>query len=238
MPHPARTLLIALAAALCVLGPAADGAALDKCKLKQAKDGTLLFSATDVKGSLRIGYQPDVVSRRIPDGPCLEGGVAKGCVLASTGEEARTTPPPRCELYVEDAEDGCTVPLKRCVPGLRPACPPDMQRLGGGCIEREVNPGVEFGDAVATCHVRGRSVCSLEHLLTCDVLNLSNGTPGSCGNLTDTPSGTWTLGSNAEDGGSPFNRLVWYDGNNLIREQSQASGGMYRFFCCAPLGAE
>ena len=229
---------IAFALTLCILGAPLGAAALDKCGVKQAKDGTLFVSALDVIGTLRFGYQPDVALTAIPGG-CVTGGVAKSCPVAAEGEEARTTLPPHCVLYLEDGEDTCTAPLKKCVPGLRSACPPDMQRLGDGCIERVVNDGLEFAPAVAACHERGRRVCTLPELLECDVLNLSNGVFGSCGNWTDTSHATWTLGSNTEDGGNILGRLVWYDGtDNSLTEQTQGSGGIYDFFCCAALGAE
>jgi hypothetical protein len=214
--------------------------ALDKCKAKQAKDGTLAVSARDVVGSLRFGYTEDWIvtpmSVDVSGDACILDGTAKDCVLGAEGSEARTTPPPYCELHLEDSEGSCTVEIKRCAEGLRAACPPDMVRMGAKCVERIRNVAEEWGTAVDTCHQRGRSLCSVSDMMTCDTLNLGNGTTNTCGTLTDTSSSVWTVTSNSESGQNVFSRPVRYGGDNTIDEQATSTGGMYVFFCCGALG--
>ena len=218
------------------------GHAVEKCKAKQASDGTLLVSAKGVSGTLRFGYTEDrrvtAISVDAAGDPCIADGTAKNCALAAEGNDARTSLPPYCTLYLEDSESTCEAEVKRCLPGLRAACPADMVRLGAGCIERTRNVAEEWADATATCHARGRSLCAVRDIMACDSLNLGNGTALTCGTLTDAPSNTslWTATTNSEDGQSAFSRPVRYGSDNALDEQATGTGGMYQFFCCGPLG--
>lgn len=229
----------AVAAAMLFIPSGAT--AVDKCKIKQDKSGTLLVSAQSVVGALTFGYSAERVVTPISVDPsgnaCLASGSARNCALGSEGSDARTTLPPDCRLYLEDDDGICTAEIKRCSPGLRPACPPDMVRLGSRCIERTINFALEWGDAIRACHDRGRSLCTMDDLAVCDTINLGNGTPLTCGTVTDA-SGTltWTQTSLVGVGENVFNFPVRYGGNNIMSVQPTSSGGMYDFFCCGPLG--
>lgn len=229
----------AIVATILIVPSAAT--AVDRCSVKQdKKTGNVLVSAQNVSGTLRVGYRADWIVTPIAldasDQACIANGTAKDCVIGTQGADSRTTLPPACELYLEDAESTCTATIKRCVAGLRPACPPDMERLGSGCIDRFVNTGLEWVDAVNACHDRGRSLCSVEQLHTCDATNVGSGTPLTCASYTDNGGTLWTLTSFAGDGQNVFSYTVRYGGDNIMSVQSSTSGGIYDFFCCSALG--
>jgi hypothetical protein len=76
--------------ALVPLLAAEPSLAVDKCKVKQAKDGTLFVSATDVTGTLRFGYTADRVVTAISGATCIADGTA----LVSS-KPAQPSAPPR-----------------------------------------------------------------------------------------------------------------------------------------------
>lgn len=214
--------------------------AVESCKAKQAKDGTLLVSAKKVVGTLRFGYSADRMTTVFANGDdCVQNGTARNCTLADAGSPTRTTPPPFCKVYVRDSSVvSCEAPLKRCTPGKRAVCPPDMERIGAECIERTFNTATTYGNATQTCSARGRALCRADTLLTCDTVDLSSARLYSCGWYTDQGDGwpSWTSGSNAE-GGDVSDRLIVYDGDNLLIEADSASAdSSFGYFCCAPLG--
>lgn len=228
---------IALVALTLLVAPGAG--AVEKCKVKQAKDGTLLVSARNVEGTLSWGYTDTQVGTELANvGECVSNGTARNCTLADEGSLTRTTPPPFCKVYLgDDSATSCEAPLKRCTEGMRPICPPDMERVGAQCIDLVRSSSQTHADAMRDCVSRGRSMCSVDTILTCDVLDLSAARPGSCGQQTDGGVGVlWTSATNAENGDNVFDRIVRYDGDNDITEVDLSLGSIYDYFCCAPLG--
>lgn len=225
---------LALTAASFAWAPPAS--ALGGCEVSTKRDGTLRISAKKIAGTLRFGTSPDVIEGRfVNEDRCRDGQVAKNCIVAEKGTPERTTPPPFCTYYLEDDEDSCTAKVKGCTSGLRPTCPPDMERMGSTCIERSNGQG-EFGEAVAECVARGRNLCTQSELMVCDSVNLSNARSHSCGWYTDGGGWLWALETAAEDDQSVFSRLTIYRDDNQVRENSTSLGSIHDFFCCAPLG--
>jgi len=67
-------------------------------------------------------------------------------------------------------------------------CPSDMEPLGDDCIDRTWtnNNSIDTQmEAVNHCHNQGKSLCTLQQIATCDLINLSNSTSNSCGDATD-----------------------------------------------------
>jgi len=232
-----RILCVVLAGTGLALAAAPPVLALGRCEVAEKKDGTLLVSAKKITGTLRYGTSPDAVEGRFANASdCIADGQATKCVLGEKGSLERTTHPPLCKLFLEDDEDSCTAKVAGCTPGLRPTCPPDMERVGATCIDRTFREG-EFGEAIADCHARGRDLCTANQLMACDVLNVRAGEFGSCGYATDTSNDwSWTLTSNSEGGENVFNEIHVYRGDNLIHENPTNIGSIYNYFCCAPLG--
>lgn len=239
----ARRQLIALAvlcaATLCL---AAEAGALDRCKLTQDRQtGVLEVKAKEVAGALRFGFTPEnSFSSFFNASECVADGAARGCQLADPATAEARVPPPMCEVYLRDDDSECVATLKRCTPGARPVCPPDMERLGGDCIEKSVSGGLEFSNAIQSCGARGRSLCSLPQLQRCDSLQLANDRPASCGQQTDAGAGVrlWTSSSLPIDGVSAYAHLTVYAGDNEIVHVPSNLGSIYDYFCCAPLGAQ
>jgi hypothetical protein len=212
--------------------------ALDACKLAvDKKDGTLLLRAKDVSGTLRWGYDAQgVVGVFDNANTCLVGTTARGCTLGGPDTAERVTPPPLCTVHLADDSGTCTAFVKGCTPGARTTCPPDMERIGAWCIDREgMSPAVEFGEAAAACAARGRSLCPLEALLECDTTRDGASFPAqSCAGYTDGQGGDWlwTITPHAADGVNFFAVMTVYQGDNVAQVQSTTIGSEYSAFCC------
>ncbi len=231
-----RASLACLVAAGLVLAFAPSALALSECEVSEKNNGTLQISAKKVRGALRFGTTPDVVEGRFDNADtCLDGRKAWNCTVAAKGEPERTTHPPLCRYYLEDDEDSCVARVKDCSPGLRPTCPPDMERMGDTCIDRVAGSG-EFNEAVFQCAARGRSLCTQNEIMECDALNLSKSRSQSCGAKTDGGGWLWTLDSVSEEGQSVFSRVPVYRDDNRVTEYPTDFGSIYGFFCCAALG--
>ena len=222
-----------------VLSAAGASQALDKCKVRTyGRDGTILVDARDVTGTLTWGFTAGRELGTFDNAAeCIANGKASKCTLAPEGTLERVSPPPSCTLHLADATSTCSVAIKRCTPGLRPVCPPDMERLGSECIEKTAGLG-DHAAVVSACHARGRSLCTAATYMECDVLNLSNSRVGSCGWNTDGGHSLYAAGTLSEAGQNVFNRLFIYQPDNDVHEQTQGSGGIYYYHCCGPLGTE
>jgi hypothetical protein len=220
--------------------------AIDKCKVKVRKDGTLLFSARKISDNvtLRWSWEPTVGTY---DGEfnniasCLSKGKAKKCTLGPNSSLYRVVPPPLCTLYVTEvesptmAESVCSVRLKKCTPAVRPLCPPHMDRVGAFCVDKQVREPSTLVTAMAACQAEGRSVCSFQALSQCDTLNI-----GACGTATDGDLGTplWTSDTAAEDDDNLFNRIIaWAGVGNTARELDDDQD-LARYFCCQSVSGQ
>jgi len=110
--------------ALAVIGVVAlfagSASAVTTCKAKtDAKDGTILVSASKITGTLKWGGSAGSVSRSFFDPACASGGKAKNCVFGDVGTTARITPPAHCTIFLADDTTTCSVFLKNCTPGPR-----------------------------------------------------------------------------------------------------------------------
>ena len=221
---------------------AAPASAVKNCKVKIEKhDGTLLVSARSIDGTLSWGYVDDNVTGRFAnEGACLSRHHADACELGAVGDARRNSLPPDCVLYLADAsKKSCAVGFKSCSPGMRPVCPPDMERIGAWCVETQVNSDSELGDAILACDARQRSLCPMGVLQTCDAIR-DNGPALSCGDLTDLPdeATTWTLGTNAEHDELITSRQQCYRSDGTMFECDAVAGPQLGFFCCTPLGGQ
>jgi hypothetical protein len=256
--------LLVPAVLLSFLLSAGPTLAIDGCKLKVGKDGTIYFNAKniDIPGGAVLEYHwrtetADSRGRRFSNGPlCVTGGDAslepitnaraKNCTLGSEGSLRRVVPPDTCSLTVTQynpvdptaaaPDDACTVFLKGCTPGARPVCPPDAERVGSFCLETRLRGPGTLPEASALCHAQGRTVCSWQALSQCDHLNI-----GSCGANTDGPRSDplWTADTAAEDGDNLFNRILAYEGNETAGSNDAAElnddQDTGRWHCCQPI---
>jgi len=234
-----RLLAPAALALAFVASGANPGLALDQCKIRSyGRDGTLLVDAKNVNGTLTWGFTAQRALGTFDNAAeCISNGRASKCTLAPENTLERVSPPPSCTIHLADASGTCSATLKRCTPGLRPVCPPDMERVGSKCIEKTSSSG-EHAQAISACHARGRSLCTTATYMECDVLNLSNSRTLSCGWNTDNGNWLFANGTNAEAGQNVFNRLFIYRSDNVVHEQDAGSGGIYSFHCCGELGSE
>jgi hypothetical protein len=256
-----RPLLLTLLLAPALL--AQPGLAIDGCKLKTGKDGTLFFKAKNIEktpgDAIRYYWTRtpgDVAGGTFSnEGSCVVGqdtgmggisnGRAKNCTLGPEGSLRSLVPPDTCELTVVQSgadpatlgpDDSCTAHLKGCTPGARPVCPPGTDRVGSFCIESRLRGPGTLLDASAVCHAQGRSVCSWQALSQCDHLNI-----GGCGGNTDGPRSLPLLVTDtaAEDGDNLFNRILSYEaiedgGSNDAAELNDDQDDA-RFHCCQPI---
>lgn len=222
---------------LLLMGSSAT--ALDKCKVKvDKKDGTLLVKANDVNGQLLWGTDSqNVVAAFSNEATCLSGGKAKNCTLGDAATPERVVPPPLCTLYLADTVGSCSAYIKGCVPGSRPTCPPDTERIGGWCIDLVALPEASWFSQIAACKDKGRSLCPLEALFECDEgQGLGTAVPGTCGEYTDSPStpAMWTLSSDAVRDENWLDGMMILNGDNTLSQD--ARDALYSGFCCLRAG--
>jgi len=112
-------------------------------------------------------------------------------------------------------------------------CSPGTTRIGHWCLDDLIHlPPSNFLQATTQCHLQGSSICPVEALMLCDVLNPSVlGNQASCVNTTDNAGRIWTSTYDASYGSSMFQAIVVYDGDtNTAWKASQAE--LYPFYCC------
>ena len=100
-------------------------------------------------------------------------------------------------------------------------CPADMTRLGEMCINNARNPASDWTAAVTTCHNQGKSLCSYDDYMLCDILNP---TASTCTTRTgDSSVIMWTNhrhGERSDFDESWASNIACYRGNRSIEECS------------------
>ncbi len=115
-----------------------------------------------------------------------------------------------------------------CGGGGGAICPNGTSRIGASCIDNFQRPVHSFVEAVNVCHAEQRSICTVEQLATCDVLNTGS---SGCAVATDTPSvGLWTSTFEPSHDLRIFEALVVYRGDNMFVLAEAAE--RYPFYCC------
>jgi len=233
--------LTALLVASAALVMAPEAWALNSCvATMNSKNGTINVRADGVHGTLRWGWDPGRVVATFDNAAgCLQGNTARGCKLGAKGTPERVTPPPGCTLFLEDDTDSCQDYIAGCVSGARQICPPDMEQVGSWCIDRAATDFLEFGQAVASCQAKGRSLCPLEAMVECDTNRAGGNFPSdSCAAITDGGGLLWTITPDAADGQNFFSVMTTYRNNNTANVQSTGIGSLYESFCCTRLGGQ
>lgn len=101
-------------------------------------------------------------------------------------------------------------------------CPPGTGRAGSWCMTNLRNPANLFA-AASDCHSIGMSVCSLDAIMQCDMLNLpDDGSSESCGQVTD-------------EAGTPNGRVIFTPQFNIYFEASETTNVFGNLTCFTSL---
>ena len=112
-------------------------------------------------------------------------------------------------------------------------CGPGTTRIGHWCVDDLIHlPPKNFPDASEDCHDQSSSICPVEALMLCDVLDENVlGNQASCVNTTDAAGRIWTSTYDAAFGESVLQAIVIYDGDdNTALKADQTE--VYPFYCC------
>jgi hypothetical protein len=144
-----------------------------------------------------------------PTGPQCTGSCPDGWCFHSIGDD--------CELI--------------CVPCGAEECPPGATRFGTWCIDDFLRlPSQNFVDASSTCHQDGKSICPVEALMLCDILEI--GPFASCILATDQDLRLWTRNYDAAFSEYLFQGIVVYGDDNKAFQANITD--TYPFYCCQP----
>ena len=116
---------VLLAAGLLTGLLAPSAGAIDHCRAKSLRDGTIVVSATAVVGTPTWGTRHgEETSSFDGSATCVAGGKLKSCALAPIGDSLRTTPPASCTIHVADAGGSrCSAWVRHCYASSEPpAC--------------------------------------------------------------------------------------------------------------------
>lgn len=91
---------------------------MDRCRVKQHRDGTLLVKAKHLEGTplwgAALGQESNAFDNEVS---CVSEGKARNCTLAALGMEARTTAPDSCTIFLADnGPTLCAAYVKKCIP--------------------------------------------------------------------------------------------------------------------------
>jgi hypothetical protein len=105
-------------------------------------------------------------------------------------------------------------------------------RVGQWCVENLLRlPAQNFEQASAACHAAGKSICPIDALMLCDVLDDSLGSQASCINTTDNNIlRIWTSTYATSFGESVFQAIVVYGEDNKAFKANIMD--LYPFYCC------
>jgi hypothetical protein len=95
--------------------------AVESCRVRVGKDGTVGISASKVTGVVLWGGDSSDATRTLVDqAACTVGTRLRNCLIGSQGTLASKTPPSTCELHLaDDGPDTCSARIRGCTPGLR-----------------------------------------------------------------------------------------------------------------------
>jgi hypothetical protein len=107
-------------------------------------------------------------------------------------------------------------------------CPPGSTPIGIWCVDDFRRSVQNFAGATETCDAEARTICPVEAMMACDLLNP---TTSNCRIDTDTP-GTrlWTSTFDAAFDTKVFQAIAIYGGDEVIRPGN--AGEFYPFYCC------
>jgi hypothetical protein len=125
-----------------------------------------------------------------------------------------------------------------CVPcGGRGCDEATTSQIGMWCVDNNIrgfssqDPPKNFADASAECHAEGMSICPVEALMLCDLLNDAAGPNAQCSVITDQNNvRLWTSTFDASYGEHVFASIVTYGENN--RAFKALATDSYPFYCC------
>ena len=105
-------------------------------------------------------------------------------------------------------------------------------RIGMWCVDNLIHlPSKNFADASAECHDLGKSICPVEALMLCDVLDDALGTQASCTITTDNNTlRLWTGTYDASYVESVFQSIMVYGEDNKVFQANLSE--IYPFYCC------
>jgi len=132
-----------------------------------------------------------------------------------------------------DGADGATGPTGP--PGsidFEAGCGAGMTRIGHWCVDDLIHPPKNFAGASEECHDLHSSICPVEAVMLCDVLDASVlGNQASCINTTDSALRIWTSTYDAAFGQSVLQAIIIYDGDdNTALKADQTE--VFPFYCC------
>ncbi len=113
-------------------------------------------------------------------------------------------------------------------------------RVGSWCVDAAENPAATFMEASSACHARGKTLCSVDALVLCDVVQpVDRLDPlgfSECSAATDR-AGTqlWTGTTRPAFDSSWAAGVVVYRGDNVMRAGDIREN--HGFFCCAAVGS-
>jgi hypothetical protein len=109
-------------------------------------------------------------------------------------------------------------------------------RIGAWCVDNLLRlPSKNFEDASVECHALGKSICPVEALMLCDLLDSQVGDQASCTITTDSNSLVlWTGTYDASYGESVFQSIVTYGPDNKAVQANLTQ--VFPFYCCEPVG--
>ena len=111
-----------------------------------------------------------------------------------------------------------------------------MIQAGHWCIDTFQRGVMNYPEATQRCHDERRSVCPVEALMVCDMVNLAPNQPAGCGVTTDVPSARlWTSSFEAAFDTRVFQGIAVYGGDEIIRQGN--AGDFHPYYCCKPTGA-
>jgi hypothetical protein len=125
--NSARTVLFGVVAA--VLASVSPLHAVEACKVKVGKTGTISVSARNVTGGVLWGPVSGAETTPFENAAtCLVRGRARRCRLGAARTAGAITPPPLCMIYLADGgPTTCAAHIKGCTPGVRAS--PDLSDI-------------------------------------------------------------------------------------------------------------
>jgi hypothetical protein len=117
--------MVMVAGFVCTMLLALPSQALTRCNASiRGSDGAIVVNALKVGGPLLWGTVQGAETTPFANAAtCLKGKVALGCQLGAPGSAEQITPPPLCQLFLNDGVASCSAHIRGCTPGVRDAVP-------------------------------------------------------------------------------------------------------------------
>jgi hypothetical protein len=102
------------------------------------------------------------------------------------------------------------------------------------CIDNFLRPVHNFTEATLTCHAEGRTICPVEALMACDLIEPQIPLGGCTTATDDGQTRLWTNNYDASFEDSVFQSIVLYGQDNKTFQAN--AGEFHPYFCCQAAG--